>query len=458
VTTGTPEPREHDADDVVVPQDAPVGPVLNFQTPQLGARGLLRSGAIVSVVALLTNGFNVVFHFVLARFMGPSEYSLLTTMFAVFLIASVPLIAIQSTVARDMATLMGRGDERDASIVLRSSLRTVFRAGTITVVVAMILFYPMIAILHVDRPLPILAVVVAFLVQIPGPLVSGALQASERFWVLSWTQAMQSGLKLGAGVALAALGFGASAVMFGFAGATMASLVVMLFVVRPILDLSRGEHVPASRIIGGYAIGAALTLGCNTVLTNADLLWARAGLTPHEAGLYAAVSVATGVILLIPIGLNTVLFVRVARLAPTDGARQHLLLGLVTVAAIATPCVIALAVIPVPLLHLGFGSAYDDAAPWLWPLGLSMAFYALAVVYLNHLLALGRSSIALVMVSVIALQELLLLQFHHSGMQIVGVQIACSIVLLLACEGFLVVTNRRSRNTGLERQALGETT
>ena len=326
-----------DEEEVQLPDDAPVGGVLSFESPQVGARGLLRSGAMVSAVALLANGFNVIFHFATARLMGPSEYSLLTTMFAVFLIATVPLLAVQATITREMAMLIAQGDEHGAGLVLRSAMRTVFRGGVVVVIVATILFYPLMSILHVDRPLPILAVAIAFLVQIPGPIATGALQASERFWALSWTSAVQSTLKLTFGVGLAALGFGASAVTLGFAAATVLAFSCMVIVLRPYLEQTRGHDLPGRRIIGRYAVGAAVALGFNTALMNSDLIWARGTLTPDEAGLYAAASVATSLLLLIPIGLNTVLFARVARLRGHDGERPHLNLGLITVVLLALP-------------------------------------------------------------------------------------------------------------------------
>ncbi len=433
-------PADPENVDVVLPADAPVGPVLSFENPQAGVRGLLRSGAMVSAVALLANGFNVIFHFATARLMGRDEYSLLTTMFAVFLVATVPLVAIQATVTREMAALLTQGDEHGAGLVLRSSLRTVLRAGLAAVLVATVLFYPLIAILHIDRPLPVIAVIIAFLVQIPSPIAGGALQATDRFGVLSWTQALQSTLKLIAGVGLAALGFGASAVTLGFAAATLLSVSVMFYVLRPMLAGTRGQPLPPRRIIGRYAFGAAIALGANTILLNADLIWARGSLGPSTAGLYAAASVATSVLLLIPIGLNTVLFTRVVKLGGHEGQRSSLAIGLVAVAVIATPCVAALFLIPEQLLHIGFGSAYDGAAPWLGPLGIAMALYALSLVYLNHLLALGRSGIAWMMLGFAGLQQLLFIAFHESGPDIVTVQIVTAALVLVGCEVYLRVS------------------
>lgn len=428
-------------DDVHLPPDAPVGEVLSYDNRAVGVRGILRSGVILSVGALLVNGFNALFHFATARFMGPDEYSLLTTMFAVFIVATVPLLAIQATVTRDTAAMVAEGDDHGFSLVLRSAMRTLLRAGVVLVAVALVLFYPLSSVLNVERPLPIVAVIVAFLVQLPGPVITGALQATERYWSLTLAGMAQSTLKLAAGVGLAALSFGASAVTLGFAFATAVGILIGYLFVRPYLVDTGGHHLPSRRIIGRYALGAALALGLNTALVNADLIWARGTLTPHEAGLYAAASVATGVLLLIPIGLNTVLFSRVAKLRGDTGERPHLLIGVAAVAVIATPCIAIFAAFPTALLHIGFGSAYDDAAPWLWELGIAMGIYAICIVYLNHLLALGRGSIGWVLLGVFATQQLLLLAHRGAVSDIIEVQIACATLLVAGCEVFLWATN-----------------
>jgi O-antigen/teichoic acid export membrane protein len=430
--------------EVQLPPDEPVGHVLSFDAGRPSARAVLQSSTLITVAALVGNGFNVVFHFATARLMGPQEYSLLATMFAVFLIASVPLLALQATVARETSAVLARGDERGAGMILRSSFRVVFRVAVIAVIVATVLFFPLVSVLHVGRLLPVVAVIVAFFVQIPIPLASGALQASERFGVLAASQSLQSGLKLVAGVALAALGFGASAVTFGFAAATAVSFGIMLVFLRPYLEQAHGAPIPARTLLGGYAAGAAIALGMHTVLVNTDLIWARGALNPDEAGLYAAASVTTSVILLIPIGVTTVLFPRVARLRREEKGGAHLTFGLALVAALAAVAVAVLAAIPRFLLEVLFGHKYVDAAPWLAPLGVAMAFYALAIVYLNHSLALGRATIAYVLVGVVAVQQVLFLVFHASPWQIVWVQVATSVLLVAACEVFHRADRTRS--------------
>ncbi len=428
-----------------LPQEEPVGPALSLESLRLRQPqgSLLRSGALVSAVALLTNGFNVVFHFTTARFMGPAEYSLLTTMFAVFVVAAVPLIALQVTLTREMSTLLDRGDEIGAALVLRRALRVVLRAAILGLLVATVLFLPLTTILGIERPLPVLAVSLAFLAQVPGTLAAGALVATGRFVTLSWTQTLQVTIKLVTGTALAAAGFGASAVTFGVALASAAAFAVMLHALRPLLEPTRGLEVPTDRLFGRYSVGAAVALGLHTVLVNTDLIWARARLPAEAAGLYAAASVTTSVLLLVPIGVTTVIFPRVARMGDAREAHGHLLAAVALVTVACAAVIGLLAAFPEPLLRAAFGGAYDGAADLLVGLGVAMGLYAVGVVYLNHILALGRSGVAFVLFAVVLLQQLGFALGVASTDAIIHVQIGCGVMLVAALHLFDLYASRR---------------
>lgn len=426
-----------------LPDDAPVGPVIQGQAPEVSKSGLLRSGAIVTAITALANGLNVVFHFSVARFLEPDEYALLTTIFAVTAIATVPLLAVQSNVARELSILLGKDETQAAAVVLRAMFALVARFALGVCLLLALLAWPAIEVLHIERPLPILATALAIVVAVPIPAAWGALQASERFTALSVNQATAPFFKLLFGVGLAALGFGASAITFGVAAATLIALMLALRALRPLLDAAPRERlrIQARRLIGGYALGAAVCLTTFTALIQTDVIWARATLSPSAAGDYAAASVMTSFVLLVPVGVTTVLFPRIARMGEDPAGRRPLVVGLAAVGGLSLFFLAAFAIAPKLLLELAFGNDYDGAAPWLLPLGVAMAAYGLVAVYLNHFLAQGRTQYVAVLLTALVLQQIAFLLFSGSGWRIVWVQVTCSLATVLASEVF----ERRAR-------------
>jgi hypothetical protein len=77
--------------------------------------------------------------------------------------------------------------------------------------------------------------------------------------------------------------------------------------------------------------------------------------------------------------------------------------------------------------------------PWLGPLSLAMALYALATVYMYHFLSLARARFALVLCGVFALQLLLFGLLHSRPAELIGVQIGVSALTLAAAEAWYLL-------------------
>ncbi len=434
-----------------LPESAPVGPVLQSQAPEPSKSGLVRSGAIVMVFTGAGNALNVVFHFSVARFLPPDEYALLTTIFAVNVIATVPLIALQATVAREVSILLAENDDQGAGAVLRTAIRLTLRFAVVICILLAILAVPAIEILHIERPLPILATALSIITAVPLPAAWGALQASERFAMLSSIQTISPLLKLIIGVSAAAAGLGASAITGGVIIANIVAFLLARHSLEPMLRRApAGLVLPARRVLGAYAFGSAVSLAIFTTLTQSDVIWARGALTPQGAGDYAAASVLANFVLLLPIGVTTVLFPRIARMGHSAAGRRPLLQGLAAVAGLSSVLLIAFATVPTLLLRLAFGPDYVGAADLVLPLGVAMLGYALVTVYVNHFLAQGRTRCAVVLGASFALQQGLFLAFHASPSDIVWVQIVAATVAVVGSELY----DRLGRRLNMEPASL----
>src|SRR5581483_6145601 len=199
---------------------------------------------------------------------------------------------------------------------------------------------------------------------------------------------------------------------------------------------ARLRPLPRHRLATLPNAAAATGLTTLTALASSDLLVAKLSFAGGRAGDYAAASVGARVLLLIPIAVTTVLFPRVATLRDPGRERRHLLAGLGAVALASAAATALLWTLAKPLIDLTFGAKYDDAAPWLGPLSVAMALYALATVYLYHFLSLGRSRFAIWLVAVLAAQLALFAALHGSPSQLIGVQLGVSAATLAAAEAW----------------------
>lgn len=240
-----------------------------------------------------------------------------------------------------------------------------------------------------------------------------------------------AGSRLCAGLVIALAGGGVGAVMLALAGATAVTILVSLLPLRDLLPAGPPlREGLATRLNAGAAVG----LTALWALAYGDLLVARLAFDGDEAGAYAAAAVASKVVLLVPIAATTVLFPRVAVLHDRRRERRYLLAGLGVVSAASALLTAFAWIFAGPLIDLLFGAEYDAAESWLGPLCLAMALYGLAIVYLYHFLALGRTRFAAVLAILLAAQVAAYGVFHDSPGELIDVQIAFGAATVVACE------------------------
>ena len=398
------------------------------------SRALIGSGVAVGAAVAAANALNAIFQFALARILDPSEYSLLAALFTVVLIAAVPTIAFQASVAREVATGLAQGDEQAAALALRGTLRAALAWTLGVLALTAVALGPLAAAVGIDRTLPVVATSATIALGLGVPIVWGGLQGAGLFLALSVAQIVFAATRLGAGLAIGFAGGQTSEVMFGVAAATALTLLASLWPLRELLSGAPAATHPRRRLATLPNAASAVALTTLTALTMVDLLIAKLAFRPHLAGAYAAGSVGARVLLLVPIGVTTVLFPRVATLRDAARERRHLLAGAAAVALVSAPVTAVLWTLAGPLLDATFGSKYHAAAGWLGPLALAMALYALVYVYLFHFLSLGRTRFALALVGLFAAQLVLFAFLHGRPAELIGVQIGMGAATLVTSE------------------------
>ena len=399
-------------------------------------RGVIRSILAFGLGVVVANSLHFLFHLAQARILKPAEYSVLASLLAVVLIVTVPIFALQATVAREMATRLADAGSAAAGQVLRDMARWIGRWTAVSLAIGAVLALPLALLLDVRRPLPAVATVALLLATVPIPVAWGGLQGSRRFLGLGAAQALFAVLKFGAGVALGLAGGGSAGVLFAVAAASALSMVVAFLPLRALWRAAGEVRERTTPVIGRNAVVAVVKLGLFAALTNLDLMVARISFEPTEAGAYAATSVAAKSLLIIPLAVTTVLLPRVATLRDRDQERFHLVAALGVVAGLGVACTAVMFGFPHQLLEIAFGDRYLSAEPWLGPLGAAMALYAVAQVYFFHFLSLDRTRYVFVLGAIVVLQGTGFTLFHADPMNLIWVQIATALITLAVSEVF----------------------
>ena len=335
------------------------------------ARGTLVVAAALGLAQVLAYLVSIV----AARALGPAQFGVLAALLGLLLIGNVVALGLQAVIARQIVTLPADIRGNAAHTVLRSSVMVALAVGAATLLVSPALLW----ILQLNDWWPLLWVAATLvpLTWIGAQL--GVAQGRESFGRLATVYAAV-GVGRGVGGVLGALvGQTATATIVGiFLGTTIGALVGRI-VVR---SLSPQGRFRIDHLVGQVAHASHALLAL-FILTNIDVILARALLDADDAGIYGVGAVIAKVAFWLPQFVGVVAFPRLA-----DARRSRALL--VTVAAVGGLgglVVVVTAALPGLAVAIAGGPDYTSLVPLAWLFACIGALFSLAQALLLSRLA-----------------------------------------------------------------------
>lgn len=385
------------------------------------------------VASALNYGSNVVF----SRVLDPAGYGELTALFALSVVLAVPTAAAQTVIAQRITVLAAAGAQDRISYLVRYCLAHVAVLASVTGIVylaATPLVGHGLGLRHPAAAVALTPVIVLAFVQ---PVALGVLQGLERFTAYGLVLLAIALSRIVFGLPAAALAHGAGGALVGQGVGMLVVLGCVAWVLR---DLIRGRGRGAAgaglrRRPDLRSLTASAAFIGFALLSNLDLVLAKAFLSPHQAGVYAALSTIGKVIVFLPAAIAVVMVPRAARAQLEEGSGSQVLRtcallvgGTSTLAAI--PAVLA----PHLIVAVMFGSRYAAAAGGVLPMMIAGAGLALTYLLVVYTVAIGDRRWMLLLMGAVAVQIAGIALFHHSPTQVATVQATVALLVLGANE------------------------
>jgi O-antigen/teichoic acid export membrane protein len=355
---------------------------LTFLHASAGVRAssllLLGTGAVLAGAY----GYNLL----CIRWLGPRDYGDVAALTALSTIVLLPLLGVQAALAREVSTYRAHENERAIGALLRLTLwRTLVFGGAAAL--ALTALAPVISsLLNISRTASTVSAIVLTFAGSLFPLLQAFLQGLERFGKIALALAVYGlGRPLFAMPILLA-GFGVAGAIAAGTVAALAGTLIVIFALSPFLSRSK-THVDI-RLANFWPV--VFGLFAFTVLTNADVVAAKAFLDDTEAGTYASASLIGKVAALLPAAVITpVLLPRAtARIEANHDARGIVSAALLATAMFGVLLTAALAAVPTSLVTSTFGDSFADARDLLAPCAAVMTLCGLINVNLTFAFAL----------------------------------------------------------------------
>jgi O-antigen/teichoic acid export membrane protein len=382
-------------------------------------RRFSRETLLLLVAVGVLNLSNYVFHVVVSRMLGASEYGALAALLAVMTILSVPLGVIQTVVAEKTAALRAQGAAAEIQAVAQGTARGL-RTVAWSAAALVLLSTPLVThFLHLGFvPAALLAPYLLLSLLTAVPL--GVLQGQERFGAFASVVLLGVGVRLASGVALVWAGLGVSGAILASALAPLAIVLAGYRVLGLRSRDGRESRGTLDALRGRFAV-ALLGLTSFWAFAEVDIALARHYFEGPEGGYYSSAGLLARVLLFLPAAVALVAFPKfVAAREEGDASERWLQLSVGAVGLLAVAALPILIWLREPLVSFTFGDGFGPAADLLPLLCVAMAFMAvIGLLVYFHIAMASRGYWAII--GGLALEILLVALFHDSPREVAAV-------------------------------------
>lgn len=402
-------------------------------------------GSFITVLGSLLAGFlGYLYHLLMGRLLGPSEYGVLASLLSLLYVFSVPT-ATFSLVATKFAADFKKSrqflEKTEKKSFLFSLLFFLF-FGALTPLIA--------SFLHLQALLPILLIglclALGFLVTFKGAILQGRLN----FVPLAVGGTANAAIKLLLGIIFVYFGLGINgAILPMVIGAIFSYFYFQHFLTNKEVMAKEEASPPklTNKEIWGYTKPIFFFTLAFALLYSLDVIFARHFLAPQEAGWYGALSTLGKIIYFLVSPLSLVLFPMASRKKSQEEKSDRLFRFSFSLAIlIAIFLTAAYFLFPNLILRVFYGEQFLPAAPYLGLFGVFLSFYSLAYFLGNFMLSQEKTKpVAFLPFLALLLQVVLILFFHESILAILGASIfACGLLFLSFLVYYLISKQQKA--------------
>lgn len=389
----------------------------------MNTRALVRGSLILLIGLNFVNVANYLFNLLMGRMLGPEDYGLLISLFALIYIIGVPSATIATVAMKFTAEYRAQGKQEKINPLLRYlSKRIALLALTAFLIIAFA--SPLIAdFIHAPSIWPIILIGLSLFTLFLIPINRGILQGLQRFGAYAVNSNIDPILKILLGILLVWLGWRVDGALIAMIAAALIAYLISFFHLKEFLRPS-SQNIDTTKI-KNYSFSSLIALLLLALYINIDVILVKHYFSAQEAGYYGALATLGKIILFASTPIVGAMFPIIAeRNEQNKGHWRVLFAALTMVLAISVLILIIYFFAPGLAIKYLFGTQYLAAVPYLGWFGLAILLYSLVNAMVNYYLSV-HSLKFIPFLLITAILEILLMVFYHDNfMEIIKILIA----------------------------------
>ncbi len=407
-------------------------------------RGFALPTLIMLIAGVLGGAFSYIFQIMTGRLLGPALYSELAALISIFTILSIFTSILSLAISRYISKYKARDLKRESSWLIRRMMFLGLILGVVISLVLLVLTPILKDYLQIESDLALFLLDMGVIFALLAPVGSGSCQGLQRFVVLGTANLSAPLTKLIVGVSLVWLGYEVAGAMAGVIFAPVISMLVCYTGIRDLL-FDPGQKGDVSGMFR-YLIPVAIGSLCFLLLTNVDIVLAKAFLPDVESGIYSAASILSKVILFLPTAVVAVMFPKVSEAHEVKGEiRATMNKSILTVMGLCLLVNIVVMLFPSEIINILYGNEYVGAENTLIIMSWAMTFLSLSNLFMNYGLATDDYPYIFIM-AFFTMLEIGLIILYHSSMEAIASSVLVSSLGIVSFNFYYhMIKSRKSR-------------
>ncbi|UCE12644.1 MAG: oligosaccharide flippase family protein [Candidatus Heimdallarchaeota archaeon] len=398
----------------------------------------LAFGGIIIIIATFSKSFlNLLYQIGMSRLLLPSDFGLLSSILAIYVILAIPSRSISLATAKLVSTTIIHKPIVVIKVLFFHIVKFILPLFVI-VSLLLIFFSPAFAVtLKVE--IGIIALIGAtYTLSVASPVIEGIFQGLENNGRLGISLLILPILKIGLSFTLVFLGFEVIGAIWGLIFASIISPLLLMIFISPYL---RGGEEELSETFNFRTILPVLITDLGFILFfNVDLLLVRVFFSPIESGYYAVISVVGRTILYIASSIAIVMIPKAVKSHESgQDARKVLMNSLLISITLSIVSVIIILFLGDSIILIIFGKTYRSVVIYLPLLVVVFLIYGVVGILTNFNVALNNYSLNIPLFLGICIEIVGIVLYHDSLFTVLTIMLfsACFMVFGLICLIFL---------------------
>jgi O-antigen/teichoic acid export membrane protein len=400
---------------------------------------LVRSGGIFLVGSLLVAILNYLYHLFIGRMLGPEEYGVLGSLFAIVYLVTFAGATFNKVISKFTAELRGMKQEAALKYLIINGLFKISLFSSIIFIIYL-LFIPLIAkFMHLtDYTGLVIVGLIAFL-SILMAVIVGALNGMQKFVWQNGLSLITTVLKFGVAILLVYLGFGADGALVAIIIGILAVLGISFWPLRKELTNKVAKKIPTHNVYL-YAIPVLIASVLPIVAITLDQVLVKHFFTSIDAGFYAAAGNIAKIIWFGSGFLVAAIFPKiVSRKGKGKDTSRLLIKSLIYTSFLAFIGAGILSATPRLIVLLMYGKEYLEIVPMVGLFGVALGVFSINQILIAYNLAMQKYGFLWYILVGLILQIVGMILFHSVLSDIIKILLLSQILIM----GSMLIHNKK---------------